>query len=685
MGSETSSLSCCAELGGTVSPDGTPLGLDSLREPCFHLPVLLKDVQSPFHGKAGFSGLNGVKDLQTKEESDTQPLATTFAESVDPATETATEMHHVSSSSSMESVPVLDSDGLPMSRLYTDAEEKILRQAKRRWTSAQLQADKLRRASEFEELIEQTRLQMLAPAAMSICSMPANRYGADARMPTFEPERHTPMLALINPFSGAMAGSDILCLARQTPYYQNTFFNIIDVVKDQRRGGLLDVFRLELCRAKEEAKEMGTRPRLISGGGDGTASFTLFMVFAALRADPTREEDGFEDQGNGLIWTDKEMKDYFPALAQMPLGSANDFGRTLGWGQRYPGDSESRGIVGSRVKALDALRNWISSAIDPRTRLANFDVFGIVPRDGEEACNFKLAELSGRRGLNPKVNIDGKDQLLMKEAGLPVPLFLCLYFSAGFAAYMTARFQMNRRRTPLQNKLEYARQAFGIVSEWVPPQLNVGLDGVQITCGGEGKEETYFPPRAEKGNTGRNYREVGFLNINWQAGMANGADRAPMLGRICSTREPAKFNDGRMDMYRLKFASAIKNPGLKIQTDKKDGGITFTHEGTRGKGIFFQWDGEARFAFSPSGEQFHINIRKMLNIPVVLGPEYDARVTGDPDNGRPVHFAFAGPTEEKSAVFRERILRGVCGELNAELLASRDEMAAVGLPCEGPR
>eukprot|EP00438_Fugacium_kawagutii_P025663 Skav205808 [mRNA] locus=scaffold307:308742:319003:- [translate_table: standard] len=69
------------------------------------------------------------------------------------------------------------------------------------------------------------------------------------------------------------------------------FFNIIDVVRDQRRGGLLDLLRRELCAAKTEAKAMGQRPRVISGGGDGTASFTLFILFAALRADDSRADE----------------------------------------------------------------------------------------------------------------------------------------------------------------------------------------------------------------------------------------------------------------------------------------------------------------------------------------------------------------------------------------------------------
>lgn len=557
----------------------------------------------------------------------------------------------------------------------SDVQVEILRDAKRRWTAKHEEADRQHRAAELQELLAQTRASLhVEPTS----SMPSNRYGTDARLPPFDLERHVPVLALINPFSGGMAGSDILSLARKSPYYQSTFFNIIDVVKDQRRGGLLDLFRIELCQARDQAKAMGRRPRIISGGGDGTASFTIFMIFAALRADDTRADEGLRDSGNGFIWSDEELAQSFPALAQMPLGSANDFGHALGWGDKYPGDIESSGCLGSRQSALTALQTWVEAVIDPSTSVANFDVFGFMPAEGASACDFKLCELTGRRGRDPKVVVDGKPQLLMKEAGTPVPLFCCLYFSAGLAAYMVARFQMNRRKTPLLNKLEYGRQGAGILTESVPAQLGTGLEGVQIRCG----DKHYFPPHSEDGSGGEKYREVGFLNINWQAGIANGSDRAPICGRACSTREPAKFNDGKIDMYRLKLRSVVKNPGFRIQTDKHDDGMTMTFSGGRGKGIFFQWDGEARFAFSPTGEPFQLNVQKILNLPVVLGPRYDPRVTGDPHNGREAFFGFEGATPERRAAVRERIVRGIRGELNRELNASREEMIAAGLQCQ---
>jgi len=567
-----------------------------------------------------------------------------------------------------------DNDLVKVGRRCTDSEKEILRAYKRCWTRQQKELQDQSRTRELQMLLERSRENMRTQLPR-IGALPANRYGEDVILPPFEAGAHVPVLALLNPFSGALVGTDILAIARKSAYYQDRFFNIVDVVKDQRRGGIMDIFRTELCKAKDEAKKMGTRPRIISGGGDGTASFALFIIFAALRADAAREDDGLGDKGNGFIWTDEEMAESFPALAQMPLGSANDFGNALGWGSSYPGHAESGMSFHWRKHAFSALKDWLGAVLSPASRLANFDVYGIVPTEGSESCDFKLCELTGRRGLTPKVWIDGERHLVMKEANLPVPLFLCLYFSAGFGAYMTARFQINRRKKPLQNKLEYARQAAGILLESIPPQLNVGLEGVKVCCG----QDAYFPPRSSDGSGGRKYREVGFLNINWQAGMVNGAERAPPCGRIFSTRAPAKFNDGMMDMYRLKLASIFRNPGFKYQTDKREEGLTLEHTGGKGKGVFFQWDGESRFAFSPTGDAFHIHIRKILNIPVVLGPRYAPDVTGDPDNGQAVHFGFAGSTPQDQATFRQRIIKGVCGELNAELIASRADMMNAGL------
>jgi hypothetical protein len=313
-----------------------------------------------------------------------------------------------------------------------------------------------------------------------------------------------------------------------------------------------------------------------------------------------------------------------------------------------------------------------------------------MPEKGKKHCDFKLCELTGSKGSDPRVRLgrtreaaagrpaDGRAQLLMREAGLPVPFLVCLYFSAGFGAEMVSRFQLNRKDRPWKNRLEYCKQGAGILAQARPPQVERGMEGVTVSC--EGTE--YFPPR--KGSSqgrGELYREVGFYNINWQANMIHGADRAPACARLCSTdREPVTFNDGCVDMYRMKLRSFLKNPGPRFQTDKRRD-MTLQYSGKPGQGIFFQWDGESRFAFSPSGDAFHINVRKVLNIPVVLGHFFDAGVTGNPDNGCPVSFGFCGDTPLERHHVRQRVLQNVRGELDAALNATEAEMIAAGLPC----
>lgn len=534
--------------------------------------------------------------------------------------------------------------------------------------------------NDFQKMVAESR-QMHAESFVHYG--PGNRYGEISHLPPFEEGFHVPTLALINPMSGAAAGGDILRVSKRSPYYKDRFFNIIDVVKGQHRGGLLDVFRIELCAAKEEAKAMGTRPRVISGGGDGTGSFAMFIVFLALRADDTRKVEGLEDKGNGFIWSDAELAESFPAIAQMPLGSANDFGNILGWGQKYPGDVACPcGPCGGRETAFSNLKRWLMAVMNPKSRVVNFDVWGLMPPKGQDSCNFKLAELTGRRGRNPNAKVDGQRQVRLKQAGKPVPFFICLYFSAGLGAYMTSRFQINRRKTPLRNRAEYVRQLLGIVTEPTPPQLSLRLTGITIDC----EEEAYFPPRRNLPNQGRKYREVGFYNINWQAHGLHGADRASVGSRMCcSSRSPVKFNDGKIDMFRWKFASFFKNPGTTMQTDKKeDMLLNFSTEQQKGKGVFFQWDGEARYAFNPDGEDFQIYIRKVLNVPVVIGPWVDERLTGDLNNGQAVEFSFFGKdAEEKQAVSR-RVLQLVSGGLDTELIASVEEILGAGLRMAGP-
>lgn len=140
-----------------------------------------------------------------------------------------------------------------------------------------------------------------------------------------------------------------------------------------------------------------------------------------------------------------------------------------------------------------------------------------------------------------------------------------------------------------------------------------------------------------------------------------------------------KFNDGLMDMYRMRLKSYLKNPGSRMQTDKRHD-MSLTFEAAPGKGIFIQYDGEARFAFSLTGESFNIYIRKVLNVPVVIGPYVKESLTGSLKEEREVAFEICGDTPQEKEQVRTRLLKSLRGELDTELNATSAEIAAAKLP-----
>jgi len=94
----------------------------------------------------------------------------------------------------------------------------------------------------------------------------------------------------------------------------------------------------------------------------------------------------------------------------------------------------------------------------------------------------------------------------------------------------------------------------------------------------------------------------------------------------------------------------------------------------KGKGVFFQWDGEARFAFRPDGGPFSIFIRQVFTVPVVIGPDTSQeKFRGNLDNGEPVRFAFRGDTTDDIEAVKRRVLKSVRGELTGELHATEED------------
>mmetsp|Transcript_11247 Transcript_11247/g.21237 ORF Transcript_11247/g.21237 Transcript_11247/m.21237 type:complete len:738 (-) Transcript_11247:20-2233(-) len=568
----------------------------------------------------------------------------------------------------------------------------------------EMMQSKIQYPADFMRLIEKTRETMTEPpvptARKKDKNIKRNRYGGrETMMPVFDTTRHVPTLAVLDCTSGTKAGKDILSVARHSKPWKDRFFDVNDTESDVKRGGMLDVFRMELCAAKEEARQLRVRPRVIAGGADSMASRVIILIFRALKADSSRTADGWMDTGNGFIWNDAELQDFFPALAPMPLGIVNDLANGLGWGPKVPGDSgRCLGFCTAKQRSLAALSQWMLAVVDPNTQIENFDIWGILPAHGQSQCNFKVCELGGKPGRTPKTKVlkVKKKCLQMREAARPAPFFVVSYFSTGLGAYLRARTLINRRSTPFRNRLERLRQTLGIIFEKTPPQLKWRVNGVKIECldrrgsdihadeADPNQGHHYFPPRRGKKTKGKAYREVGFYNVNGQGGWLRGKDRAPCTRRcgcLGKMRRPVRFNDGFLDMYRMRLKSFIKNPGSTFNTDKKRN-MTLTFEATQGQGLFFQYDGVSRFAFSPSGEAFHIHVEKVLNIPVVLGPYMKAADWSAMRREGHATFDFCGSNVEEKEFIRERILQILSGELDAQLNATAAEIEKAGLPLD---
>merc|ERR1712137_641264 len=476
---------------------------------------------------------------------------------------------------------------------------------------------------------------------------------------------HAPCIGLINPKSGGKKGEPILEVCRRTNYYKERIFHIIEVVKSKKPGGLLDDFRNRLNEAKAHAAEKNDprfRPRIICGGGDGTASFVLSILFGALEANPERGE--LMDRGNGFIWSDEEMNKYFPALIQMPLGTGNDLGGIFGLGRKYPGYVKMGGIAG-RGKALV---DWFDMVLRVTTPVVPFDVWGFMPPPGSEHMNVKVCE------LNNIGRVDGKKQFIMKPADIVVPFLVLLYSSFGFSGQVIAEFQLKRCETQFQNLMQYVKISAPLLTYASrPPQLRRKLEGFSVGLPEEDGGTQYFPPRATRKDTA--YGEVGFLNINsYSGGNITGKDRATCTNRWLSCgsgRTPVQYGDGAMDLFRARQLRTFAKVGTKYQTDKKHGAV-FKYEAAKGQGLFFQYDGEGRFAFSPDGEPWRMDVRHVFQIPVVVAPWM-----GNDD--RSAGFSFTCTPEEIAAT-KHRITRWTRGDLVPELNATREEIERAGLP-----
>eukprot|EP00747_Dinoflagellata_sp_TGD_P169623 gnl/TRDRNA2_/TRDRNA2_199074_c0_seq1.p1 gnl/TRDRNA2_/TRDRNA2_199074_c0~~gnl/TRDRNA2_/TRDRNA2_199074_c0_seq1.p1 ORF type:complete len:530 (+),score=81.11 gnl/TRDRNA2_/TRDRNA2_199074_c0_seq1:60-1649(+) len=514
--------------------------------------------------------------------------------------------------------------------------------------------------------------------------MPANEdiivdvtFPRDLELSPWDPSRHAPFVGLINPSSGGKKGFPILEVCRRTKYYDERMFHIVEVVKG---GQAMINFRKHLNGAKQQAMEKNDakfRPRLICGGGDGTAAFAMLVVFKALLAD--NEQEGCKDTGNGFSWTDEELEKYFPALVQMPLGTGNDLGGVLGWGRKYPGFCRNP-CAGPQTRGRN-LRNWFNLALLVTTPVVSFDVWGFMPAPGQEVMDVKMCELAGIKQVN------GKQMCVMKKPDVVVPFLVLLYSSYGFSAHVVARFQLKRTNSQLKNLGLYANIGTELTFGKDLKELRGNMTGMSVTnLPGAPLEKNgtdrYFPPRT--GRKDKSYSEVGFLNINsYSGGVLHGLDRASVCRRWCMCsigRRPVDSGDGKADFFRQRSVRTICKTGRNLQTDKKDG-ATFHFEGSAGQGIFFQYDGEGRFAFHPQGNAWRMDIQRVMTIPVVA-TRNSVAASGEA-RGKEVRFSMIGEPAEAARV-KARILKWVHGDLVQELNATEDDIRSAGLELDDP-
>jgi hypothetical protein len=362
----------------------------------------------------------------------------------------------------------------------------------------------------------------------------------------------------------------------------------------------------------------------------------------------------------------------------MPLGTGNDLGRALGWGFKYPGYTKcpccQQSFHGKNIRA------WIDHAISVSTPYVNFDVWGFMPPPDKDTMNVKVAELARVKKVN------GEKQLILRPADPVAPFLVFLYCSYGFIGQVISRFQPQRRSSQLMNKLVMTKATAEIILGFRAKQLRPGMDGFSLSnLPGAPLEKNgtdrYFPPRESRKASA--YKDVGFMNVDsFVGGNLRGMDRTTFCNRWFSCgsgRKPVNPTDGKADFFRERLGPTVAKTGNKLLVDKKDGAVA-RFAPAPGQGIFFQWDGEGRFAFHPDGEEWRMDICRVLTIPmVVAGSFMNKRST---PVGQDVKFSIVGTPEEKIRV-KARLMQAVSGALVSELNATAEEIKRAGLILDG--
>lgn len=395
--------------------------------------------------------------------------------------------------------------------------------------------------------------------------------------------RAAPFLGLWNPKSGCRAGEKILRLARRWPLYRIRFFDILDVATNENAK---IAFLRSLEGVKMESIAYKCRPRLLFGGGDGTASFTIWCIFRTLRVEEPSVNTWLASEQQFWLWNEEDLQLYFPALVHIPLGTGNDLAGSFGWGRKF-GTSNKKQLY----------RRFLECTSQSRP-IVPFDVWGL---HGLADSGLKVAEYAG-----PDPN--HLDRSRFKLAGPSVPFISLLYTTFGYEAFVAAQVELQRSPSRFKNLVEYAK---AIPEALIGPQRrNIDLTGIRAFVPHDrnpASKKTYFPPPG-RGTQGSEYSSLGFFNINSYA------------GGVWTANDSALTDDGKLDMFRQKnFLANVLRRGRTYLTEKH-AHAWFSIPGDL-PGVHFQVDGEARLLFSPQSKTSTFKVPRVMQVPVVVGPE----------------------------------------------------------------
>jgi len=491
-------------------------------------------------------------------------------------------------------------------------------------------------AAQAGQKVAQVGQQAMQEAAQAVLRPQSALYTvSESCLPDVTPEDpmsdDVPFVGLLNPRSGSKMGDVFLREAQKRTAYTGRLFDIVHVASNHNSKG--DEFRAQLDRARDEAKEKKTgqpgkdfRPRLICGGGDGTASFALTCVFKALMLEG--------DEFTGYRWSTDDLNEFFPALVQLPLGTGNDLAGILGWGRTIDPATNPKGA-----------QCWFKKALSVQSPVHAFDVWGLFPSN--DGISFKACMLNG---------LDKQGSPLFKVAGHSVPFLTLLYFSMGRDAFVVAQVEHHRTNFQILNKAQYLVQAIQAVRG--PGASNVNLDGVEVLGVEETSQLRLYPPARLKAGE---FQTVGFMNIN-----------SLSAGRV-EARDQANFSDEKIDFYCESAFSALteinKELKLAIPTEKHHRSL-WRVDGEKQPCTFIQYDGEGRVLFHPDGGVFELHVRQVMQIPVVVDIENVGPPASQP---LPAALRFIGSEAEKAEA-QQRIYQLAYGALTAELNATDEEV-----------